>query len=40
MPDRSRRPRGSNQLAKLIVDIATGGAEDTPADEGQEPCGR
>jgi len=31
MPDRSRkRPRDPNQLAKLVVDIATGEAEDTP----------
>jgi hypothetical protein len=37
MPDRSRtakRPRDPNQLAKLIVDIATGEAvEDTPVVE-------
>ncbi|MFI4991611.1 MAG: histone H1 [Solirubrobacterales bacterium] len=31
MPDRSRkRPRDPNQLGKLIVDIATGEAEDAP----------
>jgi hypothetical protein len=31
MPDRSRkRPRDPNQLAKLVVDIATGEAEDRP----------
>jgi hypothetical protein len=32
MPDRSRkpRPRDPNQLAKLIVDIATGAVEDKP----------
>jgi hypothetical protein len=34
MPDRSRkprlRPRDPNQLAKLIVDIATGQIEDKP----------
>jgi hypothetical protein len=32
MPDRSRkpRPRDPNQLAKLIVDIATGQVEDKP----------
>lgn len=35
MPDRSRRPRDSNQLAKLITDIATGEVEDTPADDGK-----
>jgi hypothetical protein len=36
MPDRSRkRPRDSNQLGKLIVDIATGEAQeaDTPAED-------
>lgn len=32
MPSRSSiRPRDANQLAKLIVDIATGEDEDTPA---------
>jgi hypothetical protein len=31
MPDRSRkRPRDPNQLGKLIVDIATGEAEEEP----------
>lgn len=31
MPDRSRkRPRDPNQLGKLIVDLATGEAEDKP----------
>jgi len=38
MPDRSRRPRDSNQLAKLIVDIATGEVEDTAADDGKNPA--
>lgn len=39
MPDRSRkRPRDPNQLAKLIVDIATGEAEDTPEDDGKNPA--
>jgi hypothetical protein len=39
MPDRSRkRPRDPNQLAKLIVDIATGEAEDTPVDDGKDPA--
>jgi hypothetical protein len=38
MPDRSRRPRDPNQLGKLVVDIATGEAEDTPADEGKNPA--
>lgn len=31
------RPRDPNQLAKLIVDIATGEAEDPPLDEGKDP---
>jgi hypothetical protein len=36
MPDRSRkRPRDPNHLGKLIVDIATGEVEDTPADDGK-----
>ncbi len=35
MPDRSRRPRDSNQLGKLIVDITTGEVEDTPEDDGK-----
>lgn len=32
MPDRSRkpRPRDPNQLAKLVIDIATGQVEDKP----------
>lgn len=41
MPDRSRkRPRDPNQLAKLIVDIATGEVEDTAPepDEGKNPA--
>jgi len=38
MPDRSRRPRDPNQLAKLIVDIATGEVEDTPKDTGKDPA--
>lgn len=36
-----KRPRDPNQLAKLIVDIATGEAEDqappTPEEEGKDP---
>jgi hypothetical protein len=36
MPDRSRnRPRDANQLGKLIVDIATGEADDVPEDGGK-----
>lgn len=39
MPDRSRRrPRDPNQLGKLIVDIATGAAEDAPVDTGKDPA--
>jgi hypothetical protein len=39
MLDRSRkRPRDPNQLAKLIVDIATGEVEDTPVDDGKDPA--
>lgn len=36
MPDRSRkRPRDPNQLAKLVVGIATGEIEDIAADDGK-----
>jgi hypothetical protein len=39
MPDRSRkRPRDPNQLGKLIVDIATGEAEEPEADDGKNPA--
>jgi hypothetical protein len=38
MPDRSRRPRDPNQLAKLIVDLATGEVEGTPEDDGKNPA--
>jgi hypothetical protein len=39
VPDRSRkRPRDPNQLAKLIVDIATGEVEDPDPDEGKNPA--
>jgi hypothetical protein len=40
VPDRSRkRPRDPNQLAKLIVDIATGEADDMPLeDAGKNPA--
>jgi hypothetical protein len=38
MPKRSSRPRDSNQLAKTIVDIATGEAEDAPEDTGKNPA--
>jgi hypothetical protein len=39
MPDRSRkRPRDPNQLGKLIVDLATGEAEEPNPDEGKDPA--
>ena len=43
MPKRSskkKRPRDPNQLAKAIVDEATGGAveEESPADDGKNPA--
>jgi hypothetical protein len=39
MPDRSRkRPRDPNQLGKLIVDIATGEADDAPDDAAKNPA--
>ena len=41
MPNRSskpRRPRDSNQRAKLIVDIATGQVEEKDPDEGKNPA--
>ncbi|HZP72998.1 MAG TPA: hypothetical protein VFA97_06430 [Gaiellaceae bacterium] len=39
MPDRSRkRPRDPNQLGKLLVDLATGNAQELNADEGKDPA--
>ena len=44
MPDRSRkpRPRDANQLAKLVIDIATGAVEDQaepkPEDAEKDPA--
>jgi hypothetical protein len=39
MPDRSsKRPRDLNQLAKLVVDLATGQAELPKSDEGKDPA--
>jgi hypothetical protein len=35
MPDRSRRPRDSNQLGKLITDIAMGEVEDVKKQDGR-----
>jgi hypothetical protein len=38
MPDRShKRPRDPNQLAKLVVDIATGEVDDPALDAGKNP---
>jgi len=33
-----KRPRDTNQLAKLITDLATGEAVDTDPDEGKDPA--
>lgn len=41
MQSRKKRPRDPNQLAKLVVDIATGEEEDrtpTPEEEGKDPA--
>ncbi|HEX5309800.1 MAG TPA: hypothetical protein VFW38_12055 [Solirubrobacteraceae bacterium] len=39
MPDRSRkRPRDPNQLAKLIVDLATGEADEVPPEDTRDPA--
>jgi hypothetical protein len=38
MLDRSRRPRDPNQLGKLIVDIATGEAEEQETEAGKNPA--
>lgn len=39
MPDRSRkRPRDLNELARQIVDEATGGSPVADADEGKDPA--
>jgi hypothetical protein len=39
MPDRSRkRPRDSNQLAKFVVDLATGELDDITTTEGKNPA--
>lgn len=35
-----KRPRDPNQLAKLIVDIATGEAEDTVSDAKRRPSSK
>jgi hypothetical protein len=33
-----KRPRDANQLAKSIVDIATGEKDDKPSDDGKNPA--
>lgn len=41
MPNRSskpKRPRDANQLAKSIVDLSTGQAEEVTPDEGKDPA--
>ena len=41
MPNRSsklKRPRDTNQLAKSIVDLSTGQAEEPNPDEGKDPA--
>ncbi len=41
MPDRSskpKRPRDTNQLAKSIVDLSTGDAEEIDPNEGKDPA--
>jgi hypothetical protein len=40
MPKRSsiKRPRDTNQLAKMIVDIASGEKVDAPLDDGKNPA--
>ena len=35
---RKKRPRDANQLAKRIVDIATGEEEDWDPDKGKDPA--
>lgn len=37
MTSKPKRPRDPNQLAKLIVDIATGEKKDADPDEGKNP---
>jgi hypothetical protein len=39
MPDRSRkRPRDPNQLGKLVVDLATGEADESAEDTRKDPA--
>ena len=39
MPKTPKRPRDPAQLAKLMVDIATGAVQDAPHDLGNNPNG-
>jgi hypothetical protein len=38
MDKKPKRPRDTNQLAKSIVDIATGEKDDTQPDDGKNPA--
>jgi hypothetical protein len=38
MATRPRRPRDSNQLAKLIVELSTGEAQESSPDAGKDPA--
>jgi len=38
MPKSPKRPRDTNQLAKFIVDLATGETEVPKADDGKDPA--
>lgn len=38
MATKPKRPRDPNQLAKLIVGIATGEVEETRTDDGKDPA--
>jgi hypothetical protein len=38
MTKKPKRPRDTNQLAKSIVDIATGEKDDTALDDGKNPA--
>lgn len=36
--NKPKRPRDANQLAKAIVDLTTGDAEEKPDDSGKDPA--
>ena len=38
MATKPKRPRDTNQLAKFIVDVATGEADEPKADDGKDPA--